>query len=113
MDLVRFTGEWAVYYALIALGGGVLLALSTAMLTALLVAGLWTGGVLDIDRDLLTTLRPPARPGPGAPPLYPLGPGPAGAADAFDRLQLVLLLAPLTVDLLVLLAMVDGSRRSG
>jgi hypothetical protein len=110
MDFVRFTGEWAVYYALIALGGGVLLGLtfgafsaigidvepiaaewivpcgalaavvvaawlveakqsvvenmapvltkvftplSTVMLTALLVTALWTGGVLDIDRDLL------------------------------------------------------------
>jgi hypothetical protein len=28
MDLIRFTGEWAVYYALLALGGGVLMVLS-------------------------------------------------------------------------------------
>jgi hypothetical protein len=28
MDFVRFTGEWAIYYVLIALGGGVLLALT-------------------------------------------------------------------------------------
>jgi hypothetical protein len=28
MDFVRFTGEWVIYYALIALGGGVLLALT-------------------------------------------------------------------------------------
>lgn len=33
MDLVRFTGEWVVYYALFALGGGVLLALTVAILT--------------------------------------------------------------------------------
>ena len=32
MDFVRFTGEWAIYYALIALGGGVLV-----MLTALIL----------------------------------------------------------------------------
>ncbi len=28
MDFVRFTGEWLIYYVLIALGGGVLLALT-------------------------------------------------------------------------------------
>ncbi|MDX1621595.1 MAG: permease prefix domain 1-containing protein [Nitriliruptorales bacterium] len=32
MDFVRFTGEWLIYYALIALGGGVLMALTTAIL---------------------------------------------------------------------------------
>ena len=32
MDFVRFTGEWFVYYALIALGGGVLLALTVLVL---------------------------------------------------------------------------------
>lgn len=32
MDVVRFTGEWLVYYALIALGGGVLMGLSAAIL---------------------------------------------------------------------------------
>lgn len=31
MDLVRFTGEWVAYYALIALGGGVLIALTVAL----------------------------------------------------------------------------------
>jgi hypothetical protein len=34
MDLIRFTGEWAVYYALLALGGGVLLALCHAAFSA-------------------------------------------------------------------------------
>lgn len=32
MDVVRFTGEWLVYYALIALGGGVLLGLASLIL---------------------------------------------------------------------------------
>ncbi len=38
MDFVRFTGEWIIYYALIALGGGVLL-----MLTALIFEPIGTG----------------------------------------------------------------------
>jgi hypothetical protein len=33
MDFVRFTGEWAIYYALIALGGGVLMGLTSLILT--------------------------------------------------------------------------------
>ena len=32
MDFVRFTGEWIIYYALIALGGGVLIALTALIL---------------------------------------------------------------------------------
>jgi hypothetical protein len=32
MDFVRFTGEWFIYYVLIALGGGVLMALTTVIL---------------------------------------------------------------------------------
>jgi hypothetical protein len=32
MDFVRFTGEWVIYYALIALGGGVLVGLTVAVL---------------------------------------------------------------------------------
>ena len=32
MDFVRFTGEWCIYYVLIALGGGVLMALTAAIL---------------------------------------------------------------------------------
>jgi hypothetical protein len=32
MDFVRFTGEWSIYYVLIALGGGVLLGLTAAIL---------------------------------------------------------------------------------
>lgn len=37
MDFVRFTGEWVIYYALIALGGGVLVALSIAVFSAISV----------------------------------------------------------------------------
>jgi hypothetical protein len=33
MDFIRFTGEWAIYFTLIALGGGVLTGLTTAILT--------------------------------------------------------------------------------
>jgi hypothetical protein len=33
MDFIRFTGEWLIYYALIALGGAVLIALTVAVLT--------------------------------------------------------------------------------
>ena len=39
MDFVRFTGEWVIYYALIALGGGVLLGL-TALIFEPIGAGL-------------------------------------------------------------------------
>lgn len=33
MDFIRFSGEWAIYYTLIALGGGVLMGLTVAILT--------------------------------------------------------------------------------
>lgn len=33
MDFIRFTGEWAIYYTLIALGGAVLIGLTVAVLT--------------------------------------------------------------------------------
>jgi hypothetical protein len=81
--------------------------LATAMLVALLGTALWTGSGLDIDRDFLIVfdlllvlvlallLYALSARDPQAPP------------DAFDRLQLVLLLAALTVDVLVLLAMLD------
>lgn len=35
MDYVRFTGEWFIYFSLIALGGGVLVGLSTAVFSAI------------------------------------------------------------------------------
>lgn len=44
MDFVRFTGEWIVYYALIAIGGGVLTGLALAGFQAVgLDAELWIG----------------------------------------------------------------------
>src|SRR5918997_1115231 len=42
MDFVRFTGEWVIYYVLIALGGGVLLLLTGLILTP---AGIEVDGV--------------------------------------------------------------------
>ena len=42
MDFVRFTGEWLIYYVLIALGGGVLLGLTGAILEPT--------GVVDLER---------------------------------------------------------------
>lgn len=41
MDFVRFTGEWVIYYVLIALGGGVLMALTT---------GIFEPAGADVDR---------------------------------------------------------------
>jgi hypothetical protein len=35
MDFIRFTGEWAIYYTLLALGGGVLVALTIAGFSAI------------------------------------------------------------------------------
>lgn len=163
MDAVRFTGEWVVYYALIALGGGVLVALTAAafatigldldaftttwlvpsgvagavvvaawlveakqsvvenmapvltkvftplftlMLLAFLGAVVWTRAGIDIERDLLIIfdlllvlvlgllLYAISARDPLAPP------------DAFDRLQLLLVVSALAVDVLVLAAMV-------
>ena len=42
MDFVRFTGEWFIYYVLIALGGGVLMALTAAVLEPT--------GAIDVER---------------------------------------------------------------
>jgi hypothetical protein len=39
MDFVRFTGEWAIYYVLIALGGGVLMALTSLVLNPIITSG--------------------------------------------------------------------------
>jgi hypothetical protein len=41
MDFVRFTGEWFIYYVLIALGGGVLMALTAAILEPTGIAPDW------------------------------------------------------------------------
>jgi hypothetical protein len=164
MDFIRFTGEWAVYYALIALGGGVLTGLTaagfralgvdveefigqwllpcgamgavlvaawlveakqsvvenmapvltrvftpltTVMLLALLVATVATGNVVEVDRNLLILvdailvlvfgllLYAISARDPQAPP------------GNFDRLQLLLVISALAVDLLMLTAMVS------
>ena len=42
MDFVRFTGEWFIYYVLIALGGGVLMGLT---------AGILEPAGVDVERD--------------------------------------------------------------
>jgi hypothetical protein len=162
MDFIRFTGEWVVYYTLLALGGGVLVGLTVAgfdaigleiswffaewvlpcgamgavlvaawlveakqsvveniapvltqvftplttlMLLAFLVAILVVGDVVEVDRDLLILvdlvlvlvlgllLYAISARNPQAPP------------DMFDRLQLVLVLSALMVDVLMLIAM--------
>lgn len=41
MDFVRFTGEWAIYYVLIALGGGVLMGLTIVILEPMGVSEDW------------------------------------------------------------------------
>jgi hypothetical protein len=162
MDFIRFTGEWVVYYTLLALGGAVLVGLTlggfaaidleissffaewvlpcgaigavlvaawlveakqsvveniapvltrvftpltTLMLLAYLVALLATGNVVEVDRDLLILvdlilvlvlgllLYAISARDPQAPP------------DLFDRLQLLLVLSALMVDVLMLAAM--------
>lgn len=162
MDFVRFTGEWAVYYTLLALGGGVLVGLTTAgfaalgtdvasfvaewvlpcgavgavivaawlveakqsvveniapvltrvftplttvMLLAFLVAIPASGGLVEVDRDLLILvdlilvlvlgllLYAISARDPRTPP------------DTFDRLQLLLVVSALAVDVLMLYAM--------
>lgn len=162
MDFIRFTGEWVVYYVLLALGGGVLMALTNAVFSALGLDVAWflsqwvlpcgaagavlvaawlveakqavveniapvltrvftpltavmlltfliaipaTGTVVEINRDLLILvdlilvlvlgllLYAISARDPLAPP------------DAFDRLQLVLVVTTLAVDTLMLAAM--------
>jgi hypothetical protein len=164
MDFIRFTGEWVVYYVLLALGGGVLMALSAGvsaalgldatwllaqwvlpcgaagavlvaawlveakqaeveniapvltrvftpltalMLLAFLIAIPATGAVVEVNRDLLILvdlilvlvlgllLYAISARDPLAPP------------DAFDRLQLVLIVTTLAVDALMLAAILS------
>ena len=49
MDVIRFTGEWVIYYALIALGGGVLLGLTFAVLAPI---------APDVIDDVITWVLP-------------------------------------------------------
>jgi hypothetical protein len=162
MDFVRFTGEWVVYYTLLAIGGGVLVALTAAgfraidrdldmalqewvlpcgamgavivaawlveakqnvieniapvltrvftplatlMLLAYLTAILATGGPVDADRELLILVDLILVLVLGL-ILYAVSArDPYSAPLLFDRLQLVLVVAALAIDLLMLAAM--------
>lgn len=171
MDFIRFTGEWFVYFVLIALGGGVLIGLTmgvfaaigldaseivgdwllpcgvagavviagwlveakqsvieniapvltklftplfTAMLLAFFVAGLLQGSLVDSDsatemfgqRDLLIIFDVVLVVVLGL-LLYALSARDQTAAPGwFDRLQLLMVVAAILVDLLVLIAMI-------
>lgn len=164
MNFVRFTGEWFIYYTLMALGGGVLIAftififqaiglqaetvvlqwlipcgaaagviigawlveakqsvienmapvltmlftpLFTVLLLAFIVAMLWTGNAIDVGRevligfDLLLVLVVGLQ-------LYTISARDAQAAPGrFDKLQFLLLISALVVDVLALWAMTE------
>lgn len=163
MDFVRFTGEFAIYYTLLALGGGVLLGLTVAtfatvglnaetavadwvlpfavpgaalvaawlveakqsvvenlapvltrvftpltilMLVALLVALAWSGSdLVNVDRNLLILMDLVLVLVLGL-LLYAISARePESSPGFFDRLQLVLVLCALVVDLVTLTAM--------
>lgn len=162
MDFIRFTGEWVVYYTLLAIGGGVLVALSgagfeaigiditpvigrwvlpcgamgamlvaawlveakqgvieniapvltkvftplaTVMLLAYLVALLGTGDLVQADRDLLILVDLILVLVLGL-LLYAISARDPYASPAFfDRLQLVLVVSALAIDVVMLAAM--------
>ena len=162
MDFVRFTGEWVVYYTLLALGGGVLVGLTTAgfaaigpdvsavmaewvlpcgamgavlvaawlveakqgvieniapvltrvftpltvvMLLAFLVTTLATVDVIEVDRDLLILVDLVLVLVLGL-LLYAMSArDPQSPPDGFDRLQLLLVVSALLLDVLMLAAM--------
>src|SRR6266540_2200526 len=79
MDFIRFSGEWFVYYVLIALGGGVLTAFMHGTFEAI---------GIDPKTFIWKWLLPRGAPAP---------PG------LFDRLQLALVVSALAIDVLVLL----------
>jgi hypothetical protein len=164
MDYVRFTGEWFIYYVLIALGGGVLLTvlsatfsaigiqtgqfidswllpcgaagtavvaawlveakqsvienmapvltkvftpLFAAMYLASLVALIWTGNAIDVERDLLILLDVSLIVVLGL-LLYSISARDTTAFPSlFDYLQLVLVLSALVLDVLALAAMLS------
>jgi hypothetical protein len=170
MDFIRFTGEWVVYLTLLALGGGVLIALTVGafqtldrdiesvvadwvlpmgaagavivaawlveakqnvveniapvltrvftpltivMMVALLTAFATVGSLIDVDRDLLILmdlilvlvvgllLYAISARDPHVPP------------QAFDWLQLILVISAIAVDLLMLIAMLARIADSG
>ncbi|TDC80898.1 hypothetical protein E1193_16270 [Micromonospora sp. KC606] len=161
MDFIRFTGEWLIYFALLALGGGVLTAftmgtfqaigldaegfvsqwllpcgamaavvvsawlveakqsvienmapvltrvftpLFAATLLAFLVAFIWTNNGIDVERDVLILFDLLLVIVLGL-LLYAISARDLTARPGlFDRLQLVLVVAALVIDVLVLLA---------
>lgn len=163
MDFIRFTGEWFVYFALLGLGGGVLIALTvglfaavgmdvqtfvqewmlpcgiagavviagwlvevkqsvieniapvltkvftplfTILLVALFVAGIIQGSLVEGERDLLVLFDIALIVVLGL-LLYSLSArDPAAPATWFDRLQLVMVVAALAIDVLLLIAMI-------
>ncbi|GAA1943094.1 permease prefix domain 1-containing protein [Microbacterium deminutum] len=163
MDFIRFTGEWFVYFALLGLGGGVLIALTiglfnaigldvmwfvdgwmlpcgvagavviagwlveakqsvieniapvltkvftplfTLLLLALIAAGLVQGNVIDSQRDLLILFDITLVVVLGL-LLYSMSARqPADPPSWFDRLQLLMVLAALAIDVLLLIAMI-------
>ncbi|KUH84861.1 permease prefix domain 1-containing protein [Mycobacterium sp. IS-1556] len=162
MDFIRFTGEWVVYLTLLALGAGVLMALTvgafealgtdvewaiedwivpigvaggilvaawlveakqnvveniapvltrvftpltTIMLLVLLASFIAEGSLVDVDRNLLILMDLILVLVLGL-LLYAISArDPLAPADLFDRLQLVLVLSALAVDVLMLVAM--------
>jgi hypothetical protein len=163
MDFIRFTGEWFVYFVLLGLGGGVLIALTaglfnaigvnvtwfiqewmlpcgiagavviaawlveakqavieniapvltkvftplfTILLLALIVAGLVQGNPVDSERDLLILFDVTLIVVLGL-LLYSMSARvPTDPAGWFDRLQLLMVVAALMVDVLLLVAMI-------
>jgi hypothetical protein len=161
MDFIRFTGEWLIYFVLIALGGGILIGLTggvfnaigvdattliedwlvpcgamgavviaawlveakqsvienmapvltsvftplfTAAMLAFLVAVLWTGNVITVERDVLILFDLMLVVVLGL-LLYSISArDPAKRPALFDRLQVALATSALLIDVLVLLA---------
>jgi hypothetical protein len=164
MDFIRFTGEWLIYFVLIALGGGILIGLTagvfdaigvdattliedwlvpcgamgavviaawlveakqsvienmapvltsvftplfTAAMLSFLVAVLWTGNVITVERDVLILFDLMLVVVLGL-LLYSISArDPAKRPALFDRLQVALAISALLIDLLVLLAITD------
>ncbi|HEU5111226.1 MAG TPA: hypothetical protein VFT95_22020, partial [Micromonosporaceae bacterium] len=161
MDFIRFTGEWLIYYVLIALGGGVLIGMTvgvfdaigvdavdlveswlvpcgavgavvvaawlveakqsvienmapvltsvftplfTATMLAFLVGVIWTGNVIDVQRDVLILFDLLLVVVLGL-LLYGISArDPAADPALFDRLRLALAVSAVLIDILVLLA---------
>src|ERR671925_363483 len=121
MDFVRFTGEWLIYYVLIALGGGVLMGLTTGVLeptgvdveriaewvlpsAAVVYAVTGLGGAF--DRELLSVFDALLLVVLGL-VLYGMSArDPSTSPDWMDRIQLVAVVSALVLDVMVLGAMI-------